>query len=199
MVELQYTTARRGAVALVAGVLDDRATVSGVDAYRVRVGVHIDGPVWIPAAHARADREEAVLETVLPAGSVRGIGAAGRGPVDDPPLEVLDIEPTSQTDRPTTPMDVLRVLGTPVPPRAAVPADPPTTPTSAALREASTAAAPSETSTSSETVPPAVAAWFDAVEARLDADTPAPSDRLRLAAVHTRAGGLLGRATPQGR
>jgi len=188
MVEFQYTMARRGSIALVAGVLDDRDTVSGVNAYRVQIGVHIDGPIWFPSADAQTRRDDNVIDMVLPAGGVRGVGVAGRGTPADPPLEVLDVEPTSETDRPTTPLDVLRVLGTPIPPRAAVPAAP------SSCRD-STGPAPSTPTThrSSSTVPSAVDAWFDAVEARLDADTLAASDHRRLSEVHTRATRLINR------
>lgn len=185
MVELQYTTAQRGSVVLVAGVLDDRDTVSGVAAYRVQIGVHIDGSIWLPSSDAQIRRDDNVVDIVLPAGGVRGVGVAGRGTLDDPPLEVLDIDPTSETDRPTTPMDVLRVLGTPIPPRAAVPATP------SSYRD-STDPAPTAHQ-SSAVIPPAVDTWFDAVEARLDADTLAAADHRRLSEVHTRATRLINR------
>ncbi len=188
MVELQYTTARRGSVVLVAGVLDDRDTVSGVNAYRVQIGVHLDGPLWLPSSNAQTRRDDDVVETVLPAGGVRGVGVAGRGTPADPPLEILDIEPTSQRDNPTTPMDVLRVLGTPIPPRAAVPA----TPSSCRGLTDPVSSTPT-THRSSAVIPPAVDTWFDAVEARLDADTLAASDRRRLSEIHTRTTRLINR------
>ncbi len=208
MVELTWTTTHRGGVSLVAGVIDDQATVSGVKAYRVRVAVHAQGTVWKPKRDTKSHWVDGAIEAILPAGQIRGIGAASPETFAEPPLEITAVEPATEADRPTTPQDILRVLGTPTPPRAALPTpgtdkwdtDTPARTSRAAKTQTQPSATPAtETHTPSsaadaaQSIPPGFAAWFDTVETRIAQQAVSPTDRQRLSGIQARADTLLER------
>ncbi len=187
MVELTVRTARRGGITLIGGVLDDHATPSGVDAYRVRLTVSVDGSVWKPPRDDRTRWVDGELETILPAGSTRGVGLAGRGTPATPPLAIASVEPAETHDRPTTPVDILRVLGDPRPPQAAVPAPDVQTPSLTAL-----SAAPSQSSSDdSGSLPAHLGTWLDELAPRAQDGRLTADERTQLTRLRDRATELL--------
>lgn len=131
------------AVALVAAVVANGTPV----ARRVRLTARADGSVHPPRRRGvpEAGWSEDGFDGVVPAGGRRALGFAVGGPVADPPVEVTDrgrvagdargdgtvgrdgrsgepLEPGAVGDAEPTPTDLLRELGSPAPPRDAVPA-----------------------------------------------------------------------------
>lgn len=142
MVDLEWTTARRHGVTLVAVRIDNRVAAPGVPAHRVRLEPRVDGAVWpprtegVPAApwstdggteRSRApddgdDPDTAVV--VVPTGTVGSLGFASDGPPEDPPVAVADVQPAEAVESDPGAADVLRVLGDPAPPRDVVDPEP---------------------------------------------------------------------------
>lgn len=131
MVSLACTTSRAEDVTLVTGriVNPDRPQ-------RVRVENQLDGPVWPPRRRGvpATGWTDDGFECVLAADETRALGYASPAPPVDPPLVVVETEPVDpeavdtgfepQTAVPTveeTPTGVVRALGSPQPPRDAVP------------------------------------------------------------------------------
>lgn len=138
MVSLTCETTRDGGVTLVT------AQVTNSDRRRrVRLEHDADGAVWPPRTDGvpAAGWDGATFECVLAAGERRAVGYATPAPVEDPltvvTTEPVDGDPVADPAEPTGPTDgvptvaddpagVIRALGSPVPPRDAVPdADPP--------------------------------------------------------------------------
>jgi len=131
MVSLACTTTQQQGITLVTGRIEnpDRPR-------RVCVENRLDGPVWpprrrgVPAAGWTAEG----FECVLAAGETRAVGYASPAPPTDPPLAVAETEPvdaeagdaafeprTAVPSVENTPAGVVRALGSPRPPRDAVP------------------------------------------------------------------------------
>lgn len=96
-------------------------------ARRVRVRNALDGPAWPPRreGYPAAGWDETGFEGVVDAGAVRALGYASPAPAADPPATVTDLGPAEGTATGEGAADVVRRLGDPRPPRAAigVPAD----------------------------------------------------------------------------
>lgn len=123
MVELQTQWATHGDITLIAGQLDNRTAVAGIDAHAVTVEPHINGEVWPPADQhlPAASWDNGEIHITVPVGSVVGIGVAGHGDPAEPPLEVTGVQPSEQSKQATTPTDILRELGDPRPTDEAIP------------------------------------------------------------------------------
>jgi len=130
MVTLSCDATRHNGVTLVTGHLEH----DGETPRRVRVASELDGPLWpprrrgVPARGWTADG----FECVLAPGETRAIGAASPAPPAESPLVVAETEPVeddpdgfeprvSVPDAEPNARDVLRKLGSPRPPRDAVP------------------------------------------------------------------------------
>lgn len=132
MVSLTCSASRTEGVTLVTGRVengDDRAR-------RVRLESRLDGPVWPPRRQGRpvSGWDADGFECVLSAGETRALGYASPAEPAEPPMVVADTEPVDpDTDDASftphapvpevedTPDGVVRALGSPVPPRDAVP------------------------------------------------------------------------------
>ncbi|WP_136717460.1 DUF7857 domain-containing protein [Halorientalis salina] len=131
MVSLTCTASQEQGITLVTGRIEnpDRPR-------RVRVENRLDGPVWPPRRRGvpAAGWSDACFECVLAAGETRALGYASPAPPADPPLAVVEAEPVDpesvdDTFEPKsavpsvdeTPNGVVRELGSPRPPRDAVP------------------------------------------------------------------------------
>lgn len=91
---------------------------------RVTVQNRLAGPVWPPRRGGVPAEgwDESGWEGVLPAGETVAIGYACPAPAVDPPLEVAATEPAEATGEAFgSAASVLRALGSPAPPRKAVP------------------------------------------------------------------------------
>lgn len=182
MVSLDTTTHSEDGVTLVTLALAD-ATVPT----RVRVENRLDGPVWPPRSHGVPEEgwDETGVTTVLRPGRRRTLGYATPAPPTDPPAEIQAAEPLDDDGDGPAPADVIRSLGDPAPPRDVV-APSPTTPGGTVEGD----------------LPPVLAAWLDAVEARIDAaserdrtDGPdAAADERRLRTLSRRSRALAERA-----
>jgi len=129
MVSLTCETTRDGGVTLVTA----RVTNPG-RRRRVRLEHDADGAVWPPRTEGvpAAGWEGAAFECVLAEGETRAVGYATPAPVTDP-LTVAETESAATEtgfethdgvpDVADSPAGVVRALGTPVPPRDAVPDD----------------------------------------------------------------------------
>ncbi|MCT9094668.1 hypothetical protein [Haloarchaeobius sp. HME9146] len=173
MVEIHVETDRRECVTFVAATVAN----DGTRPREVTLETGLE-TVWAPRrqGHPEAGWDGDAVTLVVPAGGTRGIGFAS----PDAPESVRDaVGILSVTaEAPTTPAEavlphsatgLVRTLGDPTPPGDAVPS-------------AETPPAPSPKP------PRAVAAWFDALEAR---DDPDERDRKRARAVADRAARLL--------
>lgn len=120
MVSVQTTTATRGDITLIGGIVDTRSVTGGVDAYRVTMTVHFDGDVWVPPAK-RSQWEPPQLSVVVPRNQRVGVGLAGRGSAGAQPLSVETVTPATSADTSPTPEELLRRLGDPGPPTEALP------------------------------------------------------------------------------
>jgi hypothetical protein len=131
MVSLTCTASQEQGITLVTGRIEnpDRPR-------RVRVENRLDGPVWPPRRRGvpAAGWSDACFECVLTAGETVALGYASPAPPTDPPLAVVETEPVDpeavdDTFEPKsgvpsvdeTPDGVVRELGSPRPPRDAVP------------------------------------------------------------------------------
>lgn len=227
MVSLSCTTAESDGVTLVTGRIENADQPR-----RVRVENRLDGPVWPPRRRGvpAAGWTESGFECVLAADETRALGYACPAPADDPALVVAETEPVDPDDgEPAfepgaavpsidgTPTGVVRALGSPRPPRDAVPVpdsneaatagDTAADPAMASTADASTSSESSSEQSESQGVatasgdeppsePPveAVQAWLAGVEARLDlADEVSGTTRLAVVAdALERAGGITG-------
>lgn len=117
------------------------ATVAG-GPVPTRVALHnrLDGPVWPPRRMGEpvAGWDETGYETVVPAGECVALGYACPAPPADPPLDLVDAERATIDGEEdfASPSAVLRGLGSPAPPRDAVPLPEPGDEVSGADREA---------------------------------------------------------------
>lgn len=164
MVSLTCTASRENGVTLVTGCVENETQGQSC---RVRLENQLDGPVWPPQQDGvpAAGWNDDVFECVLPAGETRPIGYATPAPADDNPMIVTEAEPVDpddydgfepRVDVPAiepTPNDVVRTLGSPVPPRDAVPnpattpasvSEPPTSPNRSVSDDQSTSPDPSD-------------------------------------------------------
>ena len=131
MVSLTCTAAQEQGITLVTGRIENSGR-----SRRVRVENRLDGPVWPPRRRGvpAAGWSEACFECVLAAGETRALGYASPAPPADPPLAVVETDPADPeaaeaTFEPKsavpsvdeTPNGVVRELGSPRPPRDAVP------------------------------------------------------------------------------
>ncbi|MFD1586220.1 hypothetical protein ACFR9U_04445 [Halorientalis brevis] len=131
MVSLVCTTAETDGVTLVTGRIEnpDRPR-------RVRLENELDGPVWPPRRRGvpAAGWTDAGFECVLAADETRGVGYACPAPAEEPPLVVAEADPVDPDADASafeprgpvpsveeTPAGVVRALGSPRPPRDAVP------------------------------------------------------------------------------
>ena len=185
MVSLTCTTTRDGGVTLVT------AQVTNPDRRRrVRLQHDGDGPVWPPRTEGvPVDGWDGdTFECVLAADERRAVGYATPAPVDEPlsivatdPVEAdaTDTAPAAHLapDVAASPDGVVRALGSPVPPRDAVPdpdaADAPDTeaPATTPSEPASSSTRTDPSCESDSDRPPfePVDAWLSSVERRLDA------------------------------
>lgn len=172
MLDAAWTVHETGDVVLVEAVVENTAAV----ARNVGVQPVVEGPVMPPRRRGVPESgwDDGDVQTVVPAHDRLAVGFATTGDPADPPVEVVDSGRASQgpsedrADGPS-PTDVLRDLGSPAPPRDAVPrneapdgrpADAPTE------RPAQVPTEPSAGPTSTR-VPGAVASWLDEVAARM--------------------------------
>jgi len=131
MVSLTCTTAETDGVTLVTGRIENADRPR-----RVRLENELDGPVWPPRRRGvpAAGWTESGFECVLGADESRALGYACPAPAEEPPLVVAEAEPVDldefepafdpQGAVPSveeTPTGVVRALGSPRPPRDAVP------------------------------------------------------------------------------
>lgn len=178
MVSLACTASREESVTLVTGSLSnpDRPR-------RIRLENCLDGPVWPPRRRGvpAAGWTDDGVEWTLDAGETRALGYATPAPPADPPMVVAEaepVEPDASADfepRVAVPdvedsVDgVLRTLGSPLPPRDAVPTP---TPTDTNAADGATTADELSGSPGKECRAPvgvdAADAWLDAVADRLD-------------------------------
>lgn len=172
MVSLTCETTREDGVTLVTA----QVTNSG-RRRRVRLEHDADGAVWPPRTEGvpAAGWDGTTFECVLATDERRALGYATPAAVEDPltvaATEPVDAEPTESTTSPDcvpavddSPAGVIRALGSPVPPRDAVPdADPPATAPTAR------AGAPAEPVDADATTTDATGTDITAVEAA-DAD-----------------------------
>ncbi|MFB6180056.1 MAG: hypothetical protein ABEI77_10065 [Halorientalis sp.] len=131
MVSLACTTSREDDVTLVTARIEnpDRPR-------RVRVENQLDGPVWPPRREGvpAAGWTDDGFECLLAADETRAVGYASPAPPADPPLLVVETEPvdpdaieesadtgTALPSVESSPTAVIRELGSPCPPRDAVP------------------------------------------------------------------------------
>ena len=217
MVSLTCTTAETDGVTLVTGRIEnpDRPR-------RVRLKNELDGPVWPPRRRGvpAAGWTESGFECVLGADESQALGYACPAPAEDPPLVVAEAEPVDPDEvEPAfeprgavpsveeTPTGVVRALGSPRPPRDAVPTPDANAGTSTGSDDGSATDSPSEASTTAATTATpdadgrsgeprveAVDAWLGGVEARLElAAELSGTTRLPVVAdALERAGGLAG-------
>lgn len=224
MVSLSCTATREEGVTLVTGHVRNEGRPQ-----RVRLANRLDGPVWPPRSSGvpAAGWDGDTLECVLAAGAVRAIGYATPAEPAAEPMTVVTTDP-ADVDAESAPgtatgarcevpdveassSGVLRALGSPRPPRDAVPtpevgqgdgasgtSEPPAQTDSAASPTARPdidewrggTDTPSDASTGAD----AVTAWFDAVEHRLAAgETLSTATRVDTATTAVeRLGGLDG-------
>lgn len=210
MVSLTCETMREGGVTLVT------ARVANPDRRRrIRLRHDAEGAVWPPRTEGvPADGwDGATFECVLDAGETRAVGYATPARVEDPLVvaETEAVDPPSgfesddaAPDVTTDPAGVIRALGTPVPPRDAVP-DPKPTSDSEPVSNPEPAYGPEPASGTdledghdpeSDAVPDpaAVDAWLDAVETQVAAVEELSDSPSVAAATPTvgRLGGLAG-------
>lgn len=140
MIDVDWSVQEAGDVALVAAVVENAAPTPR----RVVADPRIDGAVLPPRRRGLPERgwSDGEFAGVVPAEGRLSIGFACRGTLDDPPVVVADEGRASRgashvsqgyesrasqggehtaRARDTTPTEVLRDLGSPVPPRDAVP------------------------------------------------------------------------------
>lgn len=125
MIDLDWRVHETDGVALVAAVVQNAAPTQR----RIVVDPRIDGAVLPPRRRGLPERgwSDEGFAGVVPAEGRIALGFASRGELEDPPVAVLDEgrapqegTTASRADG-TTPTDVLRNFGSPVPPRDAVP------------------------------------------------------------------------------
>lgn len=120
MLSVRATTATRGGITLIGGVVDARSVTSGVKHYRVTLAVHFDGDVWV-SPKDRSRWEPPQLTITVPQKGCVGVGLAGRGTAADQPLSIEAVTPATSTKTTPTPEELLRQLGDPGPPTEALP------------------------------------------------------------------------------
>lgn len=122
MVSVDARTVEEDGITLVAATLSGGAVPT-----RVAVDNRLDGPVWPPRRMGKPEAgwDEDGYEGVVPADGEIAIGYACPAPAADPPLEIVTTERVEEGDDSKEKFqdadDVLRGLGTPAPPREAVP------------------------------------------------------------------------------
>jgi hypothetical protein len=187
-------TSGRDTVSLVAAVVRNETPV----ARRIRLRSTAEAPVLPPRRRGVPEAgwgEGGFVGTIPPEGRLPlGFAVAGRpteppvtvfdrgrADVDDAGGDDADVDGTDveAADEPT-PADLLRELGSPAPPREAVPAG-----DGAAERELA-----AEPSSDPDAVPAHVGAWLDAVEDRVGRAATEPGDRAALRRVAERAAAL---------
>ena len=191
MVSLTCETTRDGGVTLVTARVANPGRRR-----RVRLEHDADGAVWPPRTEGvpAAGWDGDAFECVLAAGETRAVGYATPARVTDP-LTVVETEPVEADsgfethdavpDVADSPAGVVRALGTPVPPRDAVPDPDDGTPTSDTETPTGDADSPAVDATADAEPPPdssqsgraerpapdaaAADAWLSAVETRVEA------------------------------
>lgn len=120
MVTVDATARGCDGISLVTAILD-----GGPVPTRVTVRNRLDGPVWPPRRMGEplAGWDETGYEAVVPADERVALGYACPAPPANPPLEIVDAEraSTDHEENLASPSAVLRGLGSPAPPRDAVP------------------------------------------------------------------------------
>lgn len=125
MIDLDWRVHETDDVALVAAVVENEAPTPR----RIVLDPRIDGPVLPPRRRGLPERgwTDEGFAGVVPAEGRLALGFASRGELEDPPVAVVDGGRASRdgataagADDPT-PTAVLRNLGSPIPPRDAVP------------------------------------------------------------------------------
>jgi hypothetical protein len=118
MVSVDARAVETDAATLVAATLQ-----GGTVPTRVTVRNRLDGPVWPPRRSGvpMTGWDESGYRGVVPAGATVGIGYACPAPPADPPVEIVATEPPEDGATFDSADDVRRALGSPAPPRAAVP------------------------------------------------------------------------------
>lgn len=211
MLDLHYRVHEAGDVTLVAAVVESSAPTPR----RVRVESTLDGPIWPPRRDGVPGRgwDEEGFEGVVPANGRLALGFASPAPPTEPPLFVVEHErastggtdagPTDRAGQPVppipeaTPDGVLRALGSPRPPRDAIPRPSAEEPESSGgtPSQPGRPAEPWAGRPPGETIPEEVADWLWTVEERVRrAEALADAERLTTAARELEAVGGLDEA-----
>jgi len=175
--ELTYATDEHAGVTLVEFELHNPTRTPR----EVTVRCELDGPVWPPrrGGYPEEGWDQTGFVGPIGAGDRRALGFACPAPATDPPVSVVTTDPIEEATPERTPADLVRTLGDPRPP----PVDTdPRDDTVAATEDSATDTEPTEGAVAPAeadgSVPPAIAAWFDLIAARLDADDPVDADRV---------------------
>lgn len=184
--DVAYETDERCGITLVELVLSNPAATT----QRVRVASRLDGPVLPPRVegYPAAGWDESGYEGDVDPRANLALGFACPAPAADPPVDVtvLDAPASDSADR--SPTTILQALGDPRPPGAIGGGDSrrdPVVEVDAATGRDESMGSPGVADSEPGSVPPAIAAWFDAVATRLEAGDPV--DEGRIGAVADRA------------
>jgi hypothetical protein len=189
-------------VTLVAAVVDNETPVTRA----VRLHSTLAGPALPPRRRGvpEAGWTDDGFEGVVPPAGRLALGFAAGGPPADPPVEVIDRGRADGADSAgeTTPTAVVRELGSPAPPREAVPSAAPAG--SDDGRQAPGAGArqreqrQNEDRAGEDAVPTHVSAWLDAVGDRVDRGATEHGDHAALRRVAERVATLAEACPPGG-
>lgn len=145
---------------------------------RVRIENRLDGPVWPPRRRgvpAEGWTDEGFAGVVAPDDRLLLGYACPAEPADPPAAIAAEVPEAEAGDGSVTPLEVVRALGRAAPPHDAVP-DPDGERGDTSVDETSSgdstpgdpSAEPASSTGRSESLPPAVAEWLDAVAGRVD-------------------------------
>lgn len=165
MLDVDWCVHEADGVMLVAAVIENTAPVDR----KVGLVSRLDGAVMPPRQRGLPESgwNEEGFEGVVPAKGRLSLGFAAKSPPEEPPVEIADagratggsdVAMESSSDR--TPTDLLRDLGSPAPPRDAVPV--------AASGASAPATGPGTGGHTDQPVPAPVTGWLDDVEERVD-------------------------------
>ena len=212
MLELDWRLHDADGVTLVAVVVENTAPTPR----RVRIKSRLDAPVQPPRRRGLPERgwEKNGYEGLVPAGDRLGVGFACLAEPAEPPVEIVvderaDVDPPDSSTDPAlgtdvrtgiagledpSPTDVLCELGSPAPPRDAVPDSEPAAALPRNDDEVEPADQNSRDSRATGEIPDPVATWLADVDARIEhAERLAGSRELTAAADAVVAtGGLVG-------
>ncbi|MFB6103655.1 MAG: hypothetical protein ABEJ57_01030 [Halobacteriaceae archaeon] len=168
--ELSYSTDEHQGVTLVEFELYNPTRTPR----EVTVASELDGPVLPPrrGGYPVEGWDDTGFVGPIHAGARRAFGFACPAPAVDPPVTVVAADPVDDVRTDRSAADLVRTLGDPRPPAAAV------DPTASGSVEASADETTGDVAETAAGVPPAIAAWFDAVETRLEAGEHVDGDRV---------------------